>query len=630
MLADFQDLPKLPPHYVDRKELLESMVTLCCATSKGDILLVTGAAGYGKSTLIIALCNHNSIREKFANHIIFISLGPQANNPVTKLKKLYFDLTGISNEGVNISEIKVKIKKIIKNCSHNILVVIDDVWHFEDAEPILSAFDKCNVVLSSRKTDMCQLANMNCIKTIDTQQMNLDEAISLLSYNLPEYKMKLNKEALEELAEDARLWPLLLFLVRGQLCHYRKQFNLSCRDSIKCVKSQLHYRGLTAFDKQYSGTNRSRSAKICIELTLQLLTEDDINRFKSLILYAGIGGLYPKLALYSLWNVSKENAEKTANKLFAYGLLSSKHIVLPSYCKVNKDLHCVVTHAVISQYIIDSIMVDQVAELSPHIFSGAENPILKELTCLFKNNYGANDLSQFTPRDYLLYTMHLIEHVVIPYYLKMITMHALHDPYLMLLMLQRLQTTINSSSNEWDILLKFSEKIVMLNSECNALLRNSYNSNRTLNKNIEQDLFEKNYDAMTKTLENYSSTASIGSVASKCIELVKQIMPNAENTLIENFEFLIQMLLMRTHEYHPVNMEKLPLIQKYISLHKEISEVLEKRTDKIWKLYTSLTIEGNFNKELESITENYIITLKRVAPNIEESIKPTNTQRTRL
>ena len=130
--------------------------------------------------------------------------------------------------------------------------------------------------------------------------------------------------------------------------------------------------------------------------------------------------------------------------------------------------------------------------------------------------------------------MHLIEHVIIPYYLKMITMHALHDPYLMLLMLQRLQTTINSSSNEWDILLKFSEKIVMLNCECNALLRNSYNSNRTLNKTIEQDLLGKNYDAMTKTLENYCNTASIGSVASKCIELVKQIMPNAEDTLIEN------------------------------------------------------------------------------------------------
>ena len=90
------------------------------------------------------------------------------------------------------------------------------------------------------------------------------------------------------------------------------------------------------------------------------------------------------------------------------------------------------------------------------------------------------------------------------------------------------------------------------------------------------------------------------------------------------------MLLMRTHEYHPVNMKKLPLIQKYISLHKEISEILEKRTDKIWKLYASLTIEGNFNKELEYITENYIITLKRVAPNIEESIKLTNTQRTKL
>ena len=629
MPAD-QDLPKLPPHYVDRKILMEPIVNLlCCGTSNGNILLVTGAGGYGKTTLIIALCNHDSIRAKFANHIILISLGPQAD-PIEKLKNLFSDLTGKYIKGININDMKAQFKEIIMHCSHNILVVIDDIWHIEDAEPILSTFDTCNIVLSSRINNICQLANLNCEMTINVKQMNLDEATSLLSYDLPEYKMKLNVKSLEELAEDAHLWPLLLFLIRGQLCHYHKQLNLRCRDSIKCVKNKLHYRGLTAFDSQYSGTNRNHSAKICIELTLELLPEDDITKFKLLILYAGIGGLYPKLALHSLWNVSKEKAEKIATKLCAYGLLSLKHIVLPAYCKVNRDQHCVVTHTVISQYIIDSIMVDQVAELSPYIISGAENTILKELTCLFKNNYGADDLSQFTPRDVLLYTMHLIEHVIIPYYLKMITIYTLHDPYLMLLMLQRLQITINSSGNEWDILLKFSEKIVMLNSECNTLLRNSHNSNRALNRKIEQNLFEKRYDTATQTLQDYYSTASIGSVASRCIELVNEIMLNTETALKENFEFLNEMFLMRTHKYHPVNMEKLPIIQKYISLHKEISEVLEKKTEEIQKLYTSLTIEGDFNEELNSISKKYTDTLQKVAPNIEKGIKPTNTQRIRL
>ena len=200
-------------------------------------------------------------------------------------------------------------------------------------------------------------------------------------------------------------------------------------------------------------------------------------------------------------------------------------------------------------------------------------------------------------------------------------MHTLHDPYLILIILRRLQTTINASSNEMGILLKFSEKIVTLNSECNKLLKNSHNSNRTLNRKIEHNLFEKNYHAMIETLEDYYRTASIGLVASKCMELVNEIIPNAESSLIEQFEYLNQQLLMRTADYHSVNRESLPLIKKYISLHEQINVVLENRTDEVWKLYTSLAVEGSFTKELESISQDYIVLLKTVAPKIEESLK---------
>ena len=360
---------------------------------------MTGGGGYGKTTVIIALCNHDSIKNKFANHVIYITLGPQANDPVTKLKKLFYDLTGISIDDMNISDIKSRFKEIITYCSHNILVVIDDVWYFADAEPIISTFDACSIVISSRMNNICQF--VNSVKTVHVKEMKLNEAVSLLSYDFPEYKMRLNVEALRDLANDALLWPLLLFLIRGHLHHYHKHFQMTCRNSIKCVTNQLHYRGLTAFDKQYSGTNRYRSAKICIEMTLELLCEDDINRFKSLILYAGIGGLYPKLALHSLWNVSKGKAENIIDCLCTYGLLSLKHIVLPMYCKKIRYQDCVVTHPVISQYIVDSIMVDEVSELSPHIFSGKNNSILSELTSLFKMCYGADNVSSFTPRDYL-------------------------------------------------------------------------------------------------------------------------------------------------------------------------------------------------------------------------------------
>ena len=619
--ADFQHLPKLPPYYVDRKLPLERMVNILCHTNpNGNILLVTGAGGYGKTTLIIALCNHKSIRDNFSNHILVIPLGPQANHPITKLKKLYFDLTGMSVENATISDMKLQFKNIIKSCSHNILIVIDDVWHLEDAEPILSTFDSCHVVLSSRMTDISQL--VKSAKSVNVQEMHLHEAIDLLSYNLSDFRLKEDEKALTELAKDAHLWPLLLFLIRGQLRHYIQYYDMSFHNAIKNVKHHLDYRGLTAFDKQYSGVNRNHSAKICIEMTLKLLSEEDIRRFKSLILFTGIGGLFPKLALHSLWNISKDETEKITDTLCTHGLLSHKCIVLPAYCKNNRYQDCVVTHTVISKYIVDSVMTDEVADLSPHI--QLDHPILNELKCLFKICYGADDISLLTPKDYLTYTQHLIEHVMIPYYLKMITMHALHDPHLMLIMLQKLQTIINSSGNENQILIQFSEKIVKLNSECNKILRNSHNSNRLLNKEIEQQFMDKQYEAITQTLEEYYKVANIGFVASRCIELVKEILPHAKSQLKEDFESLNRMLLMKTPAYHSVRMEKLPLIKKYISLHKEISTTLEVRTDEIWKLYTSLASKHTFEKELETIIENYRSKLKIIAPNIEIGTESTN------
>ena len=269
-----QPLPKLPSYYINRNELLADMVKVCCTSP--NILLITGDGGFGKTTLTIALCNHQSVRNKFKDHILFLSLGPQSDSPTSKLKELYFNLTGMPIENFSVSDMKRQFKKVIEYCSHNILVVIDDIWDFDDAEPIINIFDTCHIVLTSRKSNISKFGIS--AKIIDVKEMNVDEAINLLSYNLPAFKSNKDcKKALENLAKSAYLWPLLLFLIRGQLRHYLRSFNMNCNDAIKSVKYHLEYKGITAFDKQHSKADRSNSAKICIEATLKLLSNEELN-----------------------------------------------------------------------------------------------------------------------------------------------------------------------------------------------------------------------------------------------------------------------------------------------------------------------------------------------------------------
>ena len=585
---------KLPSHYINRKELLEDMVQICCESCNRNVLLITGAGGFGKTTLTIALCHHELIRDKFSDHILFISLGPHADNPTAILEKLYFGLTGNSIEHFTSDDLKMRLENIIAKCSNNILVVIDDVWHYDDAELLLNTFNRCQIIITSRNT-FPQLDNS--AKIVEVKEMNLDEACALLSFKLPgfETSTKDYKLALEDLAENALSWPLLLFLIRGQLQYYLQCYRMDCRNAISSVKYHLKSKGLTAFDKQCQA-NRSHSVKICIETTLELLSKEHLKLLKSLILYTGIGGTFPTLALHSLWNTSKDSAEKISDTLCEYGLLSRGCVILPAFCQKNRYQDYVVTHVVISKYIVDSIMTDEVQYLSPHISSVEINhPILKELTSLFRQHYGADDLLELTPNEYLTYTLHLIEHVIIPHCLTMITMHALHDPHLMVLMLQNLQKICFSETGN---LFKYSEKFLKLNSKCHTLVRNYYNSSRTLNKKVEENLFTKQYIALIHTLENYHKLVSIGSVASECIELINEIIPHAKSKEIES---LIERLLLKTSKYHSVNLEKLPLIKRYISLHKEIDTVLKMGGEEMFKLYEALAHEDKINQVFQSI-----------------------------
>ena len=58
------------------------------------ILTITGAGGYGKTTIVTSLCYHIVVKKHFVDGFIFIELGPQAPDPSVKLNQLYHLLTG--------------------------------------------------------------------------------------------------------------------------------------------------------------------------------------------------------------------------------------------------------------------------------------------------------------------------------------------------------------------------------------------------------------------------------------------------------------------------------------------------------------------------------------------------------
>ena len=579
--------------------------------SSKSVIAVTGVGGFGKSTIVTALCHHPLVKKKFTSGFLFIELGSQATDPKIKLNEIYFDLVGD-----NIGNAESEIIKLTKCTLHNLLVIIDDVWQPEDAKPIIKAFSNCHIVFTTRNNDIAQsLTVVQHGSIVEVGPMTLNEAVDFLTDKQFELKKITNEvlELLKQLAEDAHMWPLLLCLIRGQLNHHLKLHG-QVNTVVKSIQDTLHERGLTAFDKtdvESLTKFRSTSVSICIDTTLELLPKDILDKYITLILYTGIGGCFPKEAIQNLWNTSDLAAKEIVDSLYAYGLVLFKNIAM-SHPLRNQVV--VYTHSVISQYIFDSIRSEQVANLSPFGLSRTDKFVGEKLVSLFRISYGVQDQSQLTPKEYLIFTMYQTEYVFIPFHLKRITAHILHDPHVILLMLQKIQTIISASNNHIKILTQFSQQLLTLTSKCKQALKVAQMQNRDITLKMQHFLFIRDYDELEKNLEEHCRS-SIGSIAQDCIELVNQIMQFCEDALIKQFDFVRQMLETMTPQHHFITLEKLPIIKVYIELHKQIVNSLKTGSTELYKMYTYIAC-GDFMRKLELVTSNYRSELQKIAPNI--------------
>ena len=219
------------------------------ANSYGTSLMITGAGRFGKTSIVTALCHHPAIKERFKDGIVFETLGPQAIDPSMRMSQLYHLLTGQYLKQGNINHAEQEISQLTSLHCCNLLVIIDDVWHVEDAELIVKAFRNCKIVLTTRMNDIEQFIPTKHVVSVGPMEQS--EAISLLTSAVIDISQLSQEDVnlLDELAQDIHLWPLLLSLIRGQLSHNLRRYHSSYHEAIDIVQRKLYNKGLTGFDK---------------------------------------------------------------------------------------------------------------------------------------------------------------------------------------------------------------------------------------------------------------------------------------------------------------------------------------------------------------------------------------------
>ena len=426
----------------------------------GTTLAITGAGGFGKTSIVASLCYHPLIKKQFTDGFVFIELGQQALDPSVKLKAMYRLL---ANEPCDINVVEQKMKRLINDYYRYLLVIIDDVWHVEDVEPLLRAFSNCKTILTTRMNDIDQYIPSKSLVTVGPMTQN--EAVSLLTpgvINISQLSQP-DVNLLHKVAQNVHLWPLPLSLIRGILSHILKQNDFSHHQAIQYVEAELHHKGLTAFDKSNNGnvnTNCKLAATACIEITLKLLPKALSDKFKSLILWTGIGTSLQTAALNDLWDISKQQAEKSIDALWGYGLVKFTDIIVSPN---NNIQQCVEIHDVISQYIIEHMDSKDIISLSPVCELNTAESVKTGLKRAFHQTYGVYDLSRLSPMDYIKYIQSEIENVLLPYYINFINNHVVTDPHGIILMLQGTKDILESLPYAINMLSLFSEELLIAN-----------------------------------------------------------------------------------------------------------------------------------------------------------------------
>ena len=570
-----------------------------CETS----LTVTGAGGFGKTCVVTALCHHPVIKEQFKDGVVFIVLGPQATDPSMKLSQVHHLLTGQYLRQNDINHAEQEINQLISIYYHNLLVIIDDVWHVEDAEPIVKAFSNCKIVLTTRMNDIEQYIPTK--QVVSVGPMEQSEAINLLTYGVIDISQLSQEDVslLDELIQDVHLWPLLLSLVRGQLFHNVKRHGLTSHEAIQKVQATLNCNGLTAFDKNKVEKSRKYAIKVCINVTLELLAKTVSDKMKSLIFWNGIGTSLQTGVLHVLWNTTEQEASNSVDTLWNYGLVSFTDITIPPY---NNRQRCIEVHAVISRYIIENIESREAQDITPLRRGKLINRAIGEL---FTQTSGVHQPS-LSVVEYLNFVQSCIENYGIPIQIRFINTMMFTFAHGLILGMQQIQIGLNASPN---ITIHFPTLHLQLDSlisDCQRALKLYYNLSRKLNQNIEQCLAEKNYRNVIQILEQFLSNLPTEIVAKQAITLLQKTIPFCQPRQITAMTEKLEAFKLMTYKFficHPAIMGIKVLIKKLQDINRSIEAGSPEIT------YMQYTVGNMFE---EDFADKHWLRVKEIAPTI--------------
>ena len=344
----YQPPRPLPEYYIPRPNLLIRMVKAIMDSDTGSIdvnLAIFGFSGYGKSTLVKALCYHDDIMRYFLDGFLWIKFGIGTVNHYSQLTKIYHQLTAMKFTGDQNLLID-KLKKLASDHLQRLLVIIYDVYQSDDVMLYLEIFRKCKVILLSTKEELHHFIPIKQHIVLGWKNIDSLMSIKLITARVDGFN-NIDSEIfaqLKGLVEEIFNWPILLHLVHHQLLLYCNKYKLSPSSALQKVLQKL-----------VPTKERKRAIMSCpeqvIEGNLEFLESKDVFCLNELLYIGGLEYATPKCLLPRIWKVNEEVANQCMELLHSCGFLQYTEQLQLTESTYNL-IPCVEIHTIVVQYLL--------------------------------------------------------------------------------------------------------------------------------------------------------------------------------------------------------------------------------------------------------------------------------------
>lgn len=306
---------RLPENFIPRDEIIDRIADLLLTShtpppgQSSKSIVLHGMGGLGKSVLVRALCDDIRIQDRFADGILWVTLGQQPNIRAKLVEWIVSLGSGISSSENSDDLLIEKLVTLLENRS--CLLVIDDVWESEVLSKFLVGGKKCKHIITTRKSIIARKINASSIKMPGFSE---NEALNLLTQWAGSTGNDISIQMKRQIVNKLQLLPLAIKLAGARL------------QEISPQKWLTEFDKLSDLDFGYEPTSPQDSLVVCFKLSLIGLNDKLQNLFLSLAIFPEDTPI-PINPIFVLWNetagVRREDAEKIISELHSNALLEA-------------------------------------------------------------------------------------------------------------------------------------------------------------------------------------------------------------------------------------------------------------------------------------------------------------------